>query len=60
MADTFVVTSKIKKMVKERAGFNTSAEFIEALSQKVEKICLDAIEQARADKRKTIKSRDLV
>ncbi len=60
MSNILVVTSKIKKFMKERAEFNTSAEFLEALSQKVEKICLDAVEQAKGDKRKTVKSRDLV
>jgi len=59
MADALVVTSKIKKFVREKSGFNTSAELIDGLSQKVEKICLDAIERARADGRKTVKGRDL-
>jgi len=59
MADTLVVTSKIKKLIREKAGFNTSAELIDALSQKVEKICVVAIERAKADKRKTVKGRDL-
>ena len=59
MADTLVVTSKIKKLIREKAGFNTSAELIDALSQKVEQICVNAIERAKADKRKTVKGRDL-
>lgn len=59
MADILVVTSKIKKLVREKAEFNTSGEFIEALSRKVEQICLDAIDRARADQRKTVKERDL-
>ena len=60
MADILVVSSKIKKFVREKAGFNTSAETLEALSQRVEKLCADAIERARADGRKTVKARDIV
>jgi len=59
MADILVVSSKVKKFVQEKAQFNTSKEFVEALSQHVEALCLDAIEQARAGKRKTVKARDL-
>jgi len=59
MSEILVVASKIKKLIREKSEFNTSGEFIEELSQKVEKLCLQAIEQARADKRKTVKGRDL-
>ncbi|MEW6324806.1 MAG: hypothetical protein AB1515_05415 [Nitrospirota bacterium] len=59
MADILVVASKVKKFIKEKAGFNTSAETLEGLSQKVEQICLAAIEKAKADGRKTVKGRDL-
>jgi len=59
MADALVVTSKIKKFVREKSGFNTSAELIDGLSKKVEEICMEAIERARADGRKTVKGRDL-
>jgi len=59
MADVLVVTSKVKKFIREKSGFNTSAELVEGLSQEVEKICLTAIERARADGRKTVKGRDL-
>lgn len=59
MADVLVVASKVKKFIKEKAGFNTSAETLEGLSQKVERICLAAIEKAKADGRKTVKGRDL-
>lgn len=59
MADVLIVSSKVKKFVKEKASFNTSAEFIEALSQRVEAICNDAIDRARDGKRKTVKARDL-
>ena len=59
MADLLIVSSKVKKFIQEKAKFNTSQEFIEALSKRVEGLCLDATEQARRDKRKTVKARDL-
>jgi histone H3/H4 len=59
MADILVVASKVKKFVREKSGMNTSVEVLEGLSQKVEQICLEAIEKARADGRKTVKGRDL-
>ncbi|MFY9270363.1 MAG: hypothetical protein WAO55_11525 [Candidatus Manganitrophaceae bacterium] len=59
MSEILVVSSKIKKFVREKSEFNTSAEFLEALSKRVESLCLEAIEQARNDKRKTVKERDL-
>ena len=60
MSEMLVVSSKIKRLVREKGDFNTSAETLDALSQRVEKMCLDAIERARADGRKTVKARDIV
>ena len=37
MAETFVVVSKIKKMVKEK-GLRTGGDYIEGLSKKIEEI----------------------
>lgn len=59
MADLLVVSSKVKKLVRDKSGFNTSAETLDVLSQRVEQLCLQAIEKARADGRKTVKARDL-
>ncbi len=59
MADVLVVASKVKKFVREKSGFKTSAEILEILSQQVEKLCLAGIEKAKADGRKTVKARDL-
>ncbi len=59
MADILVVASKIKKLIKEKADFNTSGEALEVLSRKVEQLCQTAIEKAKADGRKTVKARDL-
>ena len=60
MADLLVVASKIKKFIREKSSMNTSAEILEVLSRKVEQLCLEAIERAKADGRKTVKERDLV
>ena len=59
MSEHLVVTSKIKKYVKDKAGMNTSASFIDALTKIVEEHCLEAIENAKRDKRKTVKDRDV-
>lgn len=59
MSEMLIVSSKVKKYVQDKAEFNTSKEFLDALSQSVEAICDEAIEKARADKRKTVKARDL-
>jgi histone H3/H4 len=58
MAEVLVVTSKIKKLIKEKSGLSTSASAIDAISKIVEKEILTAIERARADGRKTVMDRD--
>ena len=60
MAEVLVVTSKIKKLVKDKAGMNTSAKTIEVLSEAVERLCLKGIEAAKADGRKTVLDRDIM
>ncbi|MBT4760244.1 MAG: hypothetical protein HOO06_00980 [Bdellovibrionaceae bacterium] len=59
MADIYVVTSKIKKMIKEVGGCNTSSETIQTLSEAVEELCKKGVESAKADGRKTVMSRDI-
>ncbi|MCB0393825.1 MAG: hypothetical protein KDD25_04670 [Bdellovibrionales bacterium] len=59
MADILVVTSKVKKFVKDKADLNTSAKTIEQLSKAVEALCLRGIENAKADGRKTLLDRDI-
>lgn len=59
-ADTYVVTSKVKKLIKEEGGFNTSAETVAVLSEAVKKLCMKGIESAKADGRKTVMARDIV
>lgn len=59
MAETLVVVSKIKKMVKEQ-GFRTGGDYVDALSKKVEAILAESINKVKADgKRKTLGAEDL-
>ena len=56
MADLLVVRSKIKDVAK---GVNVSSDFAEELSKEVEKLIKRAVERAKANKRGTVKPRDL-
>jgi len=60
MGEILVVSSKVKKLIAEKTEFSTSGEFIDALSHRVENLCLEAAARTRVDKRKTVKARDLV
>ena len=60
MAEVLVVTSKVKKFIKEKGECNTSSETIDMLSKAVEKLCQKGIEAAKADGRKTVMARDIV
>ncbi len=59
MADVLVVTSKVKKYIKEKAGFNTSAETVAVLSQAIQRLCDRGVESAKSDGRKTVMARDI-
>ena len=59
-ADILVVTSKVKKYIKEKSEMNTSAETIDVLSKAIEKLCAKGIESAKADGRKTVMARDII
>lgn len=59
MSDVLVVTSKVKKFIKEKGECNTSSETIDMLSKAVEKLCQKGIEAAKADGRKTVMARDI-
>ena len=56
--EILIVASRLKKYIKERADMNTSADALEALSDIVRRECRLAIQEARADGRKTVKGRD--
>lgn len=60
MADVLVVTSKVKKHIKESGGCNTSSETVEVLSKAIERLCEKGIESAKADGRKTVMARDII
>lgn len=60
MADVLVVTSKVKKIIKEKGGMNTSAATIEVLSKAIERLCMKGVESAKADGRKTVMDRDII
>jgi histone H3/H4 len=60
MADSLVVTSKVKKYIKEKSGMNTSAETIDILSKAIEQLCIRGIDSAKADGRKTVMARDII
>lgn len=60
MADVLVVTSKVKKLIKEKGGMNTSAATVDVLSKAIEKLCLKGVESAKAEGRKTVMDRDII
>lgn len=56
--DVLIVASRLKQYITDRADMNTSADVLEALSDIVRAHTDRAIDQARADGRKTVKGRD--
>jgi histone H3/H4 len=58
--DVLVVSSKLKKYIKERAGMNCSADVLEILSDYIRHQANDAIDRAREDSRKTVKAKDFM
>lgn len=60
MAEVLVVTSKVKKFIKETSDCNTSSETVAVLSKAVEMLCQKGIDSAKADGRKTVMARDIV
>ena len=59
MAETFVVVSRVKKMVKE-AGYRTSMDYIGSLSVKVEAMVKASIEKVKTEGgKKTLGAEDI-
>jgi histone H3/H4 len=58
--EILVVVSKLKSYIKARSGMNTSGTVADVLSDAIRSLCDDAIERARADRRKTVKDRDFL
>ncbi len=59
MAEVLIVTSKVKKYIKDSGDCNTSGETVETLSRAVERLCELGIEKAKAEGRKTVMARDI-
>ena len=59
MADTLVIVSKVKALVKG-AGLRTGGDFIDGLSSRVNQIVAAAVEKVKNDgKKKTLGAEDL-
>lgn len=58
VGESLVVTSKVKKLIKDEFGLSTSSAAIDQLTNRVQTICRLAIENAKKDKRKTVMDRD--
>ena len=56
--DVLIVASKLKKYIKARSGMSTSDGVMDVLSDRVRKLCEDAMLRAREDGRKTVMDRD--
>ncbi len=56
--EILVVASKVKNYIRSKADMNTSANVMAVLSDRIRELCDQAIENARNDRRKTIKDRD--
>jgi len=56
--EALVVGSKVKALIKSKKCM-TSSEFLPALSQSVHDLVLRATERAKANKRSTLRARDL-
>lgn len=59
MSDALVVASKVKKYIKDKAGFNTSSSAIDALTISVKHLIDQAVTHAQQDGRKTVMDRDV-
>ena len=58
MADVLVVTSKVKALAKAQ-DMRMSAEFVDRLSQMVERKVTEAVNAAKTTSRKTVMAEDL-
>ncbi|MCG8592674.1 MAG: hypothetical protein MJE66_25570 [Proteobacteria bacterium] len=56
--EVLVVASKLKAYIKDKSGMKTSANVLTALSDKIRRMCDEAIDRASSDGRKTVKDRD--
>ena len=59
MSEIIVVASKVKKLIKEKGECNTASSTMEALSQRLVQLVDKAIQNAKAEGRKTVMDRDV-
>lgn len=57
--DVLVVVTKVRKYISDKSGMNTSAGVYDILTERIKLICERAIENARAQGRKTVMDRDV-
>ena len=56
--EILVVASKVKDYIRRRSEMNTSAGVLQALSDRIRRLCDDAIDVAAEDGRKTVMDKD--
>jgi hypothetical protein len=56
--EILVVVTKIRKYISDRSGMNTSAGVYSTLTDRIKQLCDLAIDEARAQGRKTVMDRD--
>ncbi|MEX2204644.1 MAG: hypothetical protein WEF50_00275 [Myxococcota bacterium] len=56
--EVLIVVSKLKAYVRERSGMNTSEAVMDLLSDRVRRLCDEAIRSAQRDGRRTVMERD--
>lgn len=56
--EILVVVSKLKKYISDRSGMNTSQSVMSLLSDRLRKLCDQAIQEAQREGRKTVMDRD--
>lgn len=59
-SEILVVASKMKAYIKTKGDMNTSGDVMDLLSDRLRRICDDAIRHARQEGRKTVMARDFV
>jgi len=57
--EVLVVASKIKNYIKDAGDMKTSANVLQALSDRLRSLCDEAMQSARSDGRKTVLDRDI-
>ncbi|MCB0328617.1 MAG: hypothetical protein KDD70_03105 [Bdellovibrionales bacterium] len=56
--EVLVVVSKLKNYIKDTAGMNTSGNVPARLTEIIQALCQEAVENAKKDGRKTVMDRD--